>query len=418
MSASRVFFFTIFIAIIVLVEVYVYFALKATFREGWAAKVARITYFASITLELGAILTMLIVFSGGYSRSNFWVNLLMGTGFVLMLGKVLLSLFFLVDDIVRLFQWLFKKGAAVVSQDPGPVVMPGRRKFIGQLGLAMVGIPFAGAIYGMLKGKYDFTLHKETLAFPDLPDAFDGMRIVQISDIHAGTFDSLAGVQKGLDLIMEQRPDLILFTGDLVNNLASEAEPYISMFAQLSAPMGKFSVLGNHDYGHYYQFESQQAKLDNHLEIRRQNERMGFQMLHNGHTHLQRDDQTLVLAGVENWGLPPFPQYGDLDRTFENVADDAFTILMSHDPSHWDAQVRGHRKHVHLMLSGHTHGAQFGVEIPGVKWSPAQWRYKQWAGLYSEGGQHLYVNRGFGHIGFPGRVGIWPEVTLIELRKA
>ncbi|HEX2901807.1 MAG TPA: metallophosphoesterase, partial [Bacteroidia bacterium] len=297
-------------------------------------------------------------------------------------------------------------------------VMPGRRKFMGQLGLVIVGIPFAGALYGMLKGKYDFTLHKETLRFADLPAAFDGLRIVQISDIHAGTFDSMSGVQAGIDLIMAQKPDLILFTGDLVNNLATEVEPYIEMFGKLTAPLGKYSVLGNHDYGHYYQFESQQAKVDNHLQIRQQNERMGFRMLHNAHLRLEKEGENIVLAGVENWGNPPFPQYGDLDKTFEGVEDAEFTVLMSHDPSHWDAQVRGHRKHVHLQLSGHTHGAQFGVEIPGVKWSPAQWRYSQWAGLYSDAQQHLYVNRGFGHIGFPGRVGIWPEVTLIELRRA
>jgi predicted MPP superfamily phosphohydrolase len=415
---SRVVFLGIFLALVVGIEFYVYFALKSTFRTGWAMKAARIGYFVSLALEITAIVTIFTVFSGGYSRANFWVNLLMGLGFVFIISKLMLSVFFLIDDIARLFQWLFKKGAAAVATEPDPVVMPSRRKFMGQLGLVIVGIPFAGALYGMLKGKYDFTLHKETLRFSDLPEAFDGMKIVQISDIHAGTFDSIAGVQEGLDLIMAQKPDLILFTGDLVNNLATEAEDYIEMFARLTAPMGKFSVLGNHDYGHYYQFDSKEAKVANHLAIRKQNERMGFQLLNNAHIRLEKDGQNIVLAGVENWGSPPFPQYGDLDVAFEGVEDSEFTVLMSHDPSHWDAQVRDHRKHVHLQLSGHTHGAQFGVEIPGVKWSPAQWRYKQWAGLYSDNEQHLYVNRGFGHIGFPGRVGIWPEVTLIELKRA
>jgi predicted MPP superfamily phosphohydrolase len=414
---SRIIFLGIFFAIVAAVEFYIYFALKATFRTGWAMKAARIGYFVSLGIEIAAIVTIFTIFSGGYSRANFWVNLLMGLGFVFIISKILLAVFFLLDDIVRGFQWLFRKGASLAGSDSSPVELPGRRKFIGQLGLVLVSIPFAGAVYGMLKGKYDFTLHKQTLRFSDLPDAFDGMKIVQISDIHAGTFDSFAGVQEGLNLIMEQKPDLILFTGDLVNNLATEADPFIDMFAQLAAPMGKFSVLGNHDYGHYYQFDSQEAKVANHLAIRKQNARMGFQLLNNAHIRLEKDGQNIVLAGVENWGSPPFPQYGDLDMTFEGVSDTEFTVLMSHDPSHWDAQVRDHRKHVHLQLSGHTHGAQFGVEIPGIKWSPAQWRYKQWAGLYSDNEQHLYVNRGFGHIGFPGRVGIWPEVTLIELRK-
>ncbi|MFN8396677.1 MAG: metallophosphoesterase [Bacteroidia bacterium] len=414
---SRTIFLTVFLSLVVLIEVYVFFALKGTFRTGWAMRAARIGYWVSVGIEAAAVATIFVIFSGGYSRSNILVNLLMGLGFALILTKILLSAFFLIDDVVRLVQWLFSKGASAIGKGPEVVEMPARRKFIGQLGLVVVGIPFAGAVYGMLKGKYDFTLHKETLAFPDLPEAFDGMKIVQISDIHAGTFDSMSGVQAGLDLIMEQGADMILFTGDLVNNLATEVEPYVAMFSKLSAPMGKYSVLGNHDYGHYYQFDSQQEKINNHLAIREQNARMGFQMLHNEFLRLERDGQSIVLAGVENWGLPPFPQYGDLNKATEGLEDHEFTILMSHDPSHWDAQVRAHRKHIHLQLSGHTHGAQFGIEIPGVKWSPAQYRYRQWAGLYSEGRHRLYVNRGFGHIGFPGRVGIWPEVTLIELRR-
>jgi predicted MPP superfamily phosphohydrolase len=405
------------LAILVAVEFYIYFALRSTFRTGWMVRAVKVGYFISLGVELAAIATIFTIFSGGYGRSNFWVNLLMGTGFILLVCKLMLSVFFLVDDLVRLLQWLFKKGTAVVGSDPDPVVMPGRRKFVGQLGIVVASIPFAGAIYGMVKGKYDFTLHHETLRFSDLPEAFDGMRIVQISDIHAGTFDSIAGVEAGIGLIAAQKPDLILFTGDLVNNLATEADPYIELFAGLSAPMGKFSCLGNHDYGHYYRFDSEAEKMANQAAIRTQNARMGFRLLNNAHVRIEKEGQSLVLAGVENWGAPPFPKYGDLDAAFDGVADHDFTLLMSHDPSHWDGQIRGHKKHVHVTFSGHTHGAQFGVEIPGVKWSPAQWRYQQWAGLYTEGRQHLYVNRGFGHIGFPGRIGIWPEVTLIELRK-
>jgi predicted MPP superfamily phosphohydrolase len=415
---SRLIFFGILIGIVAAVELYVYYALKGTFRTGWAMKAARIGYFVALGMTIASIATIVIAFSGGNSRSNYWVNIVMGVGFVFLVTKIILAAFFLLDDVARLLQWLFGKGVAVAQTDPDPVVMPGRRKFIGQLGLIVAAVPFAGAVYGILKGKYDYTVHRETLRFSDLPAAFDGLKIVQISDIHAGSFDSMDGVQKGLDLIMAQKPDIILFTGDLVNNLATEAEPYIEMFAALHAPMGKFSVLGNHDYGKYYAWETKAEMEANHMAVRQQNARMGFQMLHNEHMLLERDGQTIALAGVENWGLPPFPQYGDLDKAFAGLADDAFTLLMSHDPSHWDAQVRAHRKHVHVQMSGHTHGAQFGVEIPGIKFSLAQVRYKQWGGLYSEGDQHLYVNRGFGYIGFPGRVGIWPEVTVLELKKA
>jgi uncharacterized protein len=415
---SRLIFFGILIAVIAAVEFYVFYALKGTFRTGWGMKASRIAYFVALGTSVASILTMLIAFSGGMSRSNFWLNFLMGVGFIFIVTKIIMAAFFLVDDIARLLQWGVTKGVSLAKSAPDPVMMPSRRKFVGQLGIIVAAIPFAGAVYGILKGKYDFTIHQETLRFSDLPEAFDGLKIVQISDIHSGSFDSMSGVQAGLDLIMEQKPDIILFTGDLVNNLATEAEPYIEMFAKLSAPLGKYSVLGNHDYGHYYRWDTKEEMEANHIAVRTQNARMGFKMLHNEHLRIQKDGQNIVLAGVENWGLPPFPQYGDLDKTFAGVPDGDFTVLMSHDPTHWDAKVRAHRKHVHLQLSGHTHGAQFGIEIPGIRFSLAQVRYKQWGGLYSEGDQHLYVNRGFGFLGFPGRVGIWPEVTVIELKRA
>jgi uncharacterized protein len=256
------------------------------------------------------------------------------------------------------------------------------------------------------------------LAFADLPEAFHGMKLVQISDIHSGSFDDKEAVARGVAMIQAENPDLLVFTGDLVNNLASEIEPYKDLFGSLSAPLGKFAVLGNHDYGDYVQWDSPAAKAANVEAVKQHNTEMGFQMLNNDSLQLTRDGQTIRLAGVENWGKPPFPQHGDLNRALQGVAPEEFTVLLSHDPTHWDMQVRDHAKHVHLTLSGHTHGFQMGIEIPGIKWSPVQWRYKQWAGAYEEGGQYLYVNRGFGYIGFPGRVGIWPEITVIELVRA
>lgn len=408
----------VILALLVAVEFYVHSALMATFTTGWASKAAKYGYFIALALTLLGFSAIIFMFSRGHSSSNLAVNIIVGLGFILFITKLIIAVFFLADDIVRLFQWLFMEAASKVKGDETEVIMPSRRKFVGQLALGIAAIPFSSAVYGIIKGKYDYTLRKEVLRFSDLPEAFDGLRIVQISDIHSGSFDSKSGIQVGLDLIMEQKPDLILFTGDLVNNLAEEATPYVEMFAKLNAPLGKFSVLGNHDYGHYYPFETKQALYENHEEVKAQNARMGFKLLNNTHVKLQKDGQEIVLAGVENWGLPPFPQYGDLDQAFAGLPLDAFTVLMSHDPTHWDAQVRQHPKHVHLQLSGHTHGAQVGIEIPGIKWSPVSWRYKQWAGLYSDENQHLYVNRGFGFLGFPGRVGMWPEVTLIELRRS
>jgi hypothetical protein len=400
------------------IEAYVFYALKGTFRTGWAVGAAKWASYISFGFTLAGFGLAFYMLSQGMARSNYALNIVVGLGFIFIITNVILAAFFLIDDIARLLQWIFMETGAAIKGSGEEVSMPGRRKFIGQMGLMVAAIPFGAAVYGILKGKYDYSLHKHTLQFSDLPEAFDGLKIVQISDIHAGSLDLESGVEHGLQLIMEQKPDLILFTGDLVNNLAVEAEPFIEMFKGLSAPLGKYSVLGNHDYGHYYPFESKEAMHANHQQVRVQNARMGFQLLNNQHVKLKKDGQEIVLAGVENWGIPPFPQYGDLNQAFAGLDDGEFTILMSHDPSHWDAQVKGHRKHVHLQLSGHTHGAQFGIEIPGIKWSPAKWKYKQWGGMYSEGNQHLNVNRGFGFIGFPGRVGIWPEITVIELKKA
>lgn len=233
---SRLVVLGIFIALMVGVEFYVYNALKSTFSSEWALKAARIGYFVALGLSVTALAMITYAFSTGISRPNFWLNFVMGVGFVLIVTKLILAAFFLVDDLARLLQWLFSKGVSVAQSDPDPVVMPSRRKFVGQLGLILASIPLAGAVYGILKGKYDFTVHKETLRFSDLPEAFDGLKIVQISDIHAGSFDDVDGVQKGLDVIMAQKPDIILFTGDLVNNLATEAEPFVEMFAKLHAP--------------------------------------------------------------------------------------------------------------------------------------------------------------------------------------
>ena len=239
-----------------------------------------------------------------------------------------------------------------------------------------------------------------------------------MSDIHSGSFDNYEAVKRGVDLANEQKSDLLLFTGDLVNNEAKEIEPWIELFATLDAPYGKYSIFGNHDYGDYIEWPSFEEKHKNLETLAAHHKTIGFNLLRNQHVVLEKDGEKFFLAGVENWGKPPFPQHGDINKALQGIENKDFTVLMSHDPSHWKAQVVEHSNKVHLTLSGHTHGMQFGIEIPGFKWSPVKFKYPEWAGSYEQNGKKLYVNRGFGFLGFPGRVGIWPEITVITLKKA
>jgi hypothetical protein len=257
------------------------------------------------------------------------------------------------------------------------------------------------------------------LEYEDLPEAFDGFTIAQISDIHSGSFDNQEKVQYGVDMVTELGADAVVFTGDMVNNIADEAEPWIPTFQRLKGKLGIFSILGNHDYGDYWKFPTPEAKVANLDRLKEIHKEMGMDLLLNESRYFERNGQRIYLAGVENWGLPPFPPYGDLDKALEQIPEDAFTVLLSHDPSHFDAKVKQHPIKVHLTLSGHTHGMQFGIEIPGwIKWSPVKFKYPKWAGVYrEEDGKVLHVNRGFGYLAFPGRVGMWPEITHITLKK-
>lgn len=328
------------------------------------------------------------------------------------LPKLFFALILLVEDVFRFFHYL----SDLVFHSGEKAVYDSRRKFISQVALFIASVPFFGVLHGITRGKYKYTVHKTELFFDDLPAEFDGFRVAQISDIHSGSLEDPDQIAHGVDLINEQKADLILFTGDLVNNRASEMEPWIKIFSRLSAPYGKFSVLGNHDYGGYISWTSQKEKQQNDERLLEIHKETGFNLLLNEHVKIRKQNSFINLVGVENWGLPPFPQLGDLDKA-TNGMEEGFNLLMSHDPSHWRAKILDHKKHFHLTLSGHTHGMQFGIEIPGFRWSPVKYRYPEWAGLYTEADKHLYVNRGFGYIGFHGRVGIWPEITVITLRK-
>lgn len=271
-------------------------------------------------------------------------------------------------------------------------------------------------VYGMLRGKYAYRVIRHTLEFEDLPAAFDGFTITQISDVHAGSFHNRKAVKKGIDLINKQQSDLFVFTGDLVNNKASEVVPWMDLFSTIKAPFGQFSVLGNHDYGDYVKWESEANKRANLEQLKSLQGQMGYRLLLDEHVKLERDGQSIILAGVENWGLG-FGQRGDLRKALAGVNPAAFKVLLSHDPTHWESEVKQLASKVHLTLAGHTHGMQFGLEAFGVKWSPVKYRYAHWAGIKEDQGRYLNINRGFGFIGFSGRVGIWPEITVITLKR-
>lgn len=337
-----------------------------------------------------------------------------GMMITVLIPKLIILVILFGEDVVR---WIQKLITWISSSPTQPIA--GRRKFISQLALGLAAIPFASFLYGIIHGRYNYKVLKYQLSFKDLPEAFDGFTITQISDIHSGSFTNKEKIQYGVDLINEQNSDLILFTGDIVNNRAKEMDNWIDMFGQLSAPFGKYSVLGNHDYGDYTSWPSEEAKKENFKAIKEIHPKMGFQLLCNESRLIEKDGEKIALIGVENWGKGRFQKRGDLKLATSTLQKDDFKVLMSHDPSHWDAQIKNDELHYHLTLSGHTHGLQMGIEIPGwIKWSPSKYVYKQWAGLYEENGQYINVNRGFGYHAFPGRVGIWPEITVIELKKA
>ena len=319
----------------------------------------------------------------------------------------------LLEDVLRVLRWPFRKAA---QKKP---YLPSRRKFVSALGWALAAIPLSGMLYAIFKGKYNYKVLKYTLYFDDLPEEFDGYRITQISDIHCGSFDNYDKIRYGVELINAQKSDVILFTGDLVNNLADEVHQWKELFGTLYAPDGVFSVMGNHDYGDYSSWESAEAKQQNLEHLFSLQKEMGWQLLRNEHRYLERNGKKIALVGVENWGHGRFSKYGDLNKALAGVSNTDFKILLSHDPTHWQEVVLPERKDIQLTLSGHTHGMQCGIEIPGwLRWSPSQYVYKYWAGMYEENDQYLNVNRGFGYHAFPGRLGVWPEITVIELKSS
>lgn len=340
-----------------------------------------------------------------------WASYLLGGIMLIILPKMTYAAFIFFEDAVSLVRHVARRKYIRDFQ-------PERRKFISQLGFIASMAPLATAIHGMVWGRYAFEVHELQIAFKDLPEAFDGFRLAQFSDFHSGSFDQKEPVVKGLEMLQDLEPDLIVFTGDMVNDFAEEVEDWKPHLAKLHAPFGKFSVLGNHDYGESVRWPSEEAEKANLERLKAFEKEMGFHLLLNEHVRLEKAGSHFNLIGVENWGKPPFPQKGDLDKATAGIREGEFNLLLSHDPSHWEARVLPNPTKIHLTLSGHTHGAQMGVETPGWKWSPVQYYYPQWAGLYEREGQFINVNRGFGYVGPPARMGIWPEITLITLVRA
>ena len=341
-------------------------------------------------------------------------NYALGSYIILFVFQTLVIAFLAIEDITRILRAV----VAFFVPDLGPVWI-GRRKFISRLALGVAALPVAGLIYGIFKGRYNYKVIRYELTFDDLPDTFDGFQLTQISDLHCGSFDNPKRVKYGIDLVNEQQSDVILFTGDLVNNRADELQKWQSLFGTLSAKYGVFSVLGNHDYGDYVSWQTPEDKADNFDKLLEAQKQMGFKLLRNEHMLIEKQGQSIAIVGVENWGVGRFKKKGDLPKALSGLDDSCFKILLSHDPSHWQFKVKDENIHIPLTLSGHTHGMQFGIEIPGkFKWSPVQWRYPYWAGMYKENNKHLNVNRGFGYLAYPGRFGIWPEITVITLKKA
>nr|WP_315249963.1 metallophosphoesterase [uncultured Flavobacterium sp.] len=402
--------FIFFCILLLVAELYSFQVFKTLIKLKWLLIACTILSL----LLLGCIVYLFAQYDqsvGQTKKTLFTIGLLL----LVYVPKIVMSIVLLGEDVFRLAAGLINY---FIDNNSKADFLPSRRKFVSQIGLGLASIPFLSLIYGIFEGRYNFKVIKQAIYFPDLPEAFNGFTITQISDVHSGSFDNPEKISYAIDLVNEQNSDLILFTGDIVNTHAKEMHPWIETFNRIKKhEYGKYSVLGNHDYGEYVTWPTQSAKDKNFEGIKKLYGQIGFTLLLNEHTFIEKDGHKIALVGVENWGKN-FKQAGDLKKASQNLTKDDFKILMSHDPSHWNEVVQHDEKHFQLTLSGHTHGMQFGIEIPGFfKWSLAQYVYKQWAGLYQNLGRYVYVNRGFGFHAYPGRVGIMPEITVIQLIK-
>ncbi len=417
--------FRILIVVLILftIDFYVFQGIKVVMKSNsvTAQKITSLVYWSI------SFLCISIILLGFFTDWHSWNKILRTYAFaivvVIYLSKLFVVPFLLIDDVLRLFRWAgsyisdtFFASTSNVHRQSYSI---SRYQFLVKFGFFIGAIPFLSLIYGMFRGAYNYQVRNVPLKFPNLPRSFDGIRILQFSDLHVGSFIGTDHLEKAVQLILEQKPDVIFFTGDLVNDLHTEALEFTEVLKKIKAPMGVYSILGNHDYGDYYRWKSEAEKKENLRLLKEFHGKTGWNILLNAHTYLEKGDEKIGLIGVENWSShSSFRKYGDMKMATKEMNPASFNILLSHDPSHWNAEITETYRYVDFTLSGHTHGFQFGVEIPGFKWSPVQYVYKEWADLYQKDQQYLYVNRGLGFIGYPGRVGILPEITVFTLSSS
>jgi predicted MPP superfamily phosphohydrolase len=412
----------IFLLVLAAIDVYAFQAFRHLFRR-YSQDARRII---TIIYWIISVFCFSLIIMTQFLNWHNWNKDFRTYGFALLIivifTKFILANFVLIDDLVRIFRLLYRKISSLFVKKESAITVPvarpiSRSDFIIKTGLFFGAIPFFSLIYGMAGNAYRYQVRKFSLTFPDLPDSFEGFRIVQVSDIHTGSFLSTGPLERAVNLINEQKPDVVFFTGDLVNYIHDEALSYVDTLKKIEALHGVFSIFGNHDYGDYYKWEKPEDKENNLNELVLIHSRLGWDLLLDEHRYIEQNGEKIGVIGVQNCSSHGFSNYGSLEKATANIDYCPVNILLSHDPSHWGKEVNKNYPKINLTLSGHTHGMQFGVEVPGFRWSPVQYIYKEWADLYRENNQYLYVNRGLGFIGYPGRVGILPEITVIELRK-
>ncbi|TRX49188.1 metallophosphoesterase [Fulvivirga sp. M361] len=413
---NKMFTVTVLLVVLFFVDWYIYQAISLLMKSSGTTsiRIVRSIYWGLTIITFGIILMYNFgnpdLFEG---KSR---NLVFTGIFINYFSKVFGIIFLLVEDVTRLGRW-----AINLFQNPAPSgqgnAIP-RSEFLAKVALIAGAAPLLAMSYGIISGAHDYRIRRKKIKLPNLPKEFDGIKIAQLSDIHSGSFFNKTAVQGGVEMLMNEKADIVFFTGDLVNNESKEVEDYINIFNKVKAPLGVFSTTGNHDYGDYKSWSSATAKSRNFENLKEAHKLMGYDLLMNEHRFIELGGEKIAILGNENWGAGRFTKYGDLDKAYRGTDEAAVKLLLSHDPSHWDAKVRTNYPDIDIMFAGHTHGFQFGVELGDFQWSPSQYIYKQWAGLYQENNQYLYVNRGFGYIGYPGRVGMPPEITIVELERA
>ncbi|MGM9509823.1 metallophosphoesterase [Larkinella sp. GY13] len=424
---NRIVLFFVVSAILLLIDWYVFQAIKTVTRSATenTQRIVSMLYWGFTGVTIVTYLTMQLLppdAVGRVARGFIWTAIL-----IPYFSKVFAVLFIFVDDLGRFVRWVaslfyspdIRAAVNDTSQPdiPATNVIP-RSEFLMKTALIAGAVPLVAFTYGIVSGAHDYRIRRIRLSLKNLPSGFDGIKIAQLSDIHSGSFFNKVAVKGGVDMLLLEKPDVVFFTGDLVNNTADEVENYIDIFNKVKAPLGVYSTLGNHDYGDYVNWPNAQAKTQNLNNLKAAHELLGWDLLMDENRILEQNGDKIALVGIQNWGSGRWPKYGNLEKARQGTEDAPVKLLLSHDPSHWDAQVKPQFSDIDVMFAGHTHGMQFGVEIGNVRWSPSQYVYKQWAGLYQEGEQYLYVNRGYGYLGYPGRVGILPEITIFELKKA